>query len=237
MSDPPERDLTAFDDVPDPLARFPRREADAQHRALSLPRLEPAPERATVRRRRLIALAASAAWVLAHLLVYGVREDLAELSALYLSAQVLLPFVVGAISLFVAFASGRLGLGAKIGFVSALAILGPATFALIALGAPPPRVVSGEDGSLLGIFVCFDITVAWAAIPLLAAALTLRGAFPTASRWRSALVGAGAGLFAGATMNLHCSNVAPVHVLLGHGLPVVIAALVGALVLAALSRA
>jgi hypothetical protein len=38
-------------------------------------------------------------------------------------------------------------------------------------------------------------------------------------------------------MNLHCSNIAPMHVLLGHGLPVAIAALVGALVLAALARA
>jgi hypothetical protein len=237
MSDPPERELTSFDDVPDPLARSSHPEADARRSVLRLPRLEAAPERATVRRRRLVALAASAAWIGAHLFIYGVREDLAELPALYLSAQVLLPFVVGTISLFVAFASGRLGLGAKIGFVSALAILGPATFALIALGAPPPHLVPDEAGSLLGIFVCFDITVAWAAIPLLAAALTLRGAFPTASRWRSALVGAGAGLFAGATMNLHCSNIAPVHVLLGHGLPVAIAALVGALVLAALARA
>jgi hypothetical protein len=38
-------------------------------------------------------------------------------------------------------------------------------------------------------------------------------------------------------MNLHCPNVDGAHVMLGHGIPVVIAALVGALVLARWSKA
>lgn len=70
-----------------------------------------------------------------------------------------------------------------------------------------------------------------------AAQITLVGAFAAGARWRSALVGAGIGLFAGATMNLHCPNVAPAHLLLGHSLPVVVAALLGALVLALRARA
>ena len=65
----------------------------------------------------------------------------------------------------------------------------------------------------------------------------LPGAFATSVRWRSALVGAAIGLFAGATMNLHCPNVAPLHVLMGHGLPVVVATLLGALVLGYRTRA
>jgi hypothetical protein len=38
-------------------------------------------------------------------------------------------------------------------------------------------------------------------------------------------------------MNLHCPNVAPLHVLMGHGLPVLVATLLGALVLGYRTRA
>ena len=106
---------------------------------------------------------------------------------------------------------------------------------MIALGAPIPR--APEPGTLIDTVLCFDITVAWVAVPLLCAAITLRGAFAAGARWRSALVGAGIGLFAGATMNLHCPNVAPAHMLLGHGLAVVVAAAIGALALALRARA
>jgi hypothetical protein len=196
-----------------------------------------APERATVRKRRLIALAGSVAWVGTHLAVYGVRSDFDDLSPLYLLAQVFLPLAFAIVSLMVALAPGRLGLGMRIGLIGALALLGPATFCLIAFAAPLPYVAPDGAAALLGILICFDITVAWAALPLLLAVLSLRGAFASGSRLRSALVGAAAGLFAGATMNLHCPNVSSLHVLLGHGLPVVIAAAAGAVFLARRARA
>lgn len=202
-----------------------------------LPHLDPSPARNTVRKRRLAAFAGSAAWLLTHLAVYGVRSDFHELPALYIAAQILLPFLAAVASLFAALSNGKWGLGSKLGLVSGLALLGPLAFCLIALGAPVPRTPGADASSLLGLLVCFDITVAWTAVPLLCAALTLSGAFATLVRWRSALVGAALGLFAGATMNLHCPNVAPLHVLLGHGLPVLIATLLGALVLAYRTRA
>jgi hypothetical protein len=201
------------------------------------PEIGAAPERATVRKRRLIALAGSVAWVGTHLAVYGVRSDLDDLSPLYLLAQVFLPFAFAIVSLMVALSPGRLGLGMRIGLIGALALLGPATFCLIAFATPLPYVAPDGAAALLGILICFDITVAWAALPLLLAVLSLRGAFAAGSRLRSALVGAAAGLFAGATMNLHCPNVSSLHVLLGHGLPVVIAAVAGAVFLALRARA
>jgi hypothetical protein len=85
--------------------------------------------------------------------------------------------------------------------------------------------------------ICLDITLAWVSVPLLLAALTLRSAFPSASRARSALVGAACGLFSGGVMNLHCANVNPEHMVLGHGIPVLVAALVGATLLSRLARA
>jgi hypothetical protein len=230
---PSEPDLVVrLGEIPEPAADggrpLPR---------LRAPALVAAPERTTVRKQRVAALVASVAWVGTHLGVYGVRNDFERVSLLYVVAQVLLPFVLAIASLLVALAPGRLGLGMKTGLISTLALLGPATFCLIAFGSPPPYVAPDGAGSLLGILVCFDITVAWAAIPLLFAVLSLRGAFAAGSRLRSALVGAAAGLFAGATMNLHCPNVSSLHVLFGHGLPVILAAAAGALFLAFRARA
>jgi hypothetical protein len=193
--------------------------------------------RRAVRNRRVAALTGSAAWLLTHLAVYGIRTDFHGLPVLYLAAQILLPFLLAIASLFVALSYGKLGLGSRIGLISGLAVLGPAAFCLIALGAPVPYAPAPSAASVLGILVCFDITVAWAAIPLLCAAFALPGAFASGVRWRSALVGASIGLFAGTTMNLHCPNVAPLHVLMGHGLPVVVATIVGALLLAYCTRA
>jgi hypothetical protein len=234
VSGPPEPPIAdPFGGIPDPLAG-----AETPAPALRLPDLEPSPDRSVVKQRRLAALVGSLCWLAAHLAVFGVRKDLDQLPVAYAAAQVLLPFAFAVLSLFIALGSGRLGLGLKVSLISALAFLGPASFVLVAIGAPVP-VGEGPEGlaSLVRIFVCFDLTVAWAAVPLLLAALTLRGAFASSARWRSALVGAGAGLFAGATMNLHCPNVAPVHMLLGHGMPVIIATLAGALLLALRARA
>lgn len=232
MSTPPDDDLLArLGDIPDPgdLARGPLP-------PLRVPSID-APARTVVQQRRVLALVASVAWLGAHLVVYGVRPDLRQLPALYVAAQIALPFLTALVSVFVGLASGKLGLGLRVGLVSVLTVLGPTAFALIALGAPVPSVVPDGAGSLIGMLVCFDITVAWAAVPLLFAALAYRGAFPAAARWRSALVGAGAGLFAGAVMNLHCPNLAPAHMLFGHGLPVILATLAGALLLARRARA
>jgi hypothetical protein len=176
-------------------------------------------------------------WLAAHLAVYGVRRDFSTLPFPYIAAQILVPFVVSAASLSIALGRGRLGLGWKIGLVSVVAVLGPVSFCVIAAGAPVPRALEPAASSLVGTVLCFDITVAWAAVPLFAAAIVLRGAFAGGALWRSALLGAAIGLFVGATMNLHCPNVAPVHVLFGHGLAVVLATLLGAFALVRRTRA
>jgi hypothetical protein len=218
-----------FGEIPDPVA--PARQAPS----LALPSLPGAPTRQLVRSRRVSALVGGLSWLGVHLAVYGIRTDLSELPPVYLGAQILLPVLLATGSLVVALGSGKLGLGLKIGLVSSLALVGPASFCLMAWGAPSPRVP--EPATLVDTVVCFDITVAWVAVPLLCAAITLRGAFAAGARWRSALVGAAIGLFAGATMNLHCPNVAPAHLLVGHGLAVVVAAALGAVLLALRARA
>ncbi|HET7539418.1 MAG TPA: NrsF family protein [Polyangiaceae bacterium] len=232
MTSPPEPDSTAlFAEIPEPGPTSP------SPAALRLPEFGASATRQTTRKRRLAALTGSAAWLLTHLAVYGVRSDFHGLPALYVAAQILVPFLVAVASLFAALSYGKHGLGLKIGLLSGLSLLGPLAFCLIAFGAPMPRPAERDESSLLGMLVCFDITVAWTAVPLLCAALTLPGAFASGVRIKSALVGAAAGLFAGTTMNLHCPNVAPLHLLLGHGLPVVVATILGAVTLAYRTRA
>jgi hypothetical protein len=234
VTSPPDPDLSAlFGEIPDPSALV----SATPSSALGVGILEGSPARDTVRKRRIAALAGSAAWLLTHLAVYGIRTDFQGLPPPYVAAQILLPFLVAVASLFAALSYGKLGLGARIGLITALALLGPLAFCLVALGAPIPHVADSDESSVLGILVCFDITVAWTAVPLLCAALVLPGAFAAGVGWRSALVGASIGLFAGATMNLHCPNAAPLHVLMGHGIPVIVATLLGALVLGYRTRA
>jgi hypothetical protein len=218
--------LGDFSDIPDPLGESvpgPR---------VRLPAVLPpdAPVRSIVHRRRLTALALSVAWLGGHLAVYGVRTDLLSLPPLYAATQILVPFTFAVTALAVATASGPLGLGVSISAVITLCVLGPTSFLLIALGAPQPHAPPGGGDFWLGAFVCFDITLSWAAIPLLAAAMSLRKTYPVAAGWRAALVGAASGLFSGAVMNLHCPSVDRFHIALGHGIPVLAATIVGAIV-------
>ncbi len=189
-----------------------------------------APVRSIVQKRRLSALLLSVAWLGAHLAIYGIRADLLSLPPLYAATQVLVPFAFAMVALAVATSSGPLGLGASISAVITLSVLGPLSFLLIAVGAPEPHAPPSGGNFWLGALVCFDITLSWAAVPLLAAALSLRKTYPVAAGWRAALVGAASGLFSGAVMNLHCPNVDRFHIALGHGIPVLVATIVGAIV-------
>jgi hypothetical protein len=180
-------------------------------------------------RRRLAALGVSVAWLCTHLCVYGVRQDFHQLPAGYVAAQVLLPILFGACCLTVALAPGKLGLGVGVAVVGGMAVLGPLSFWALAMGMPVPHPAgAGPLGFWLGSLLCLDITLSWAAAPLLLVALSLRRAFATQAVWRSTLVGGAIGLLSGGAINLHCPNVDPWHLLTGHGVPVALAALLGA---------
>jgi Negative regulator of sigma F len=229
-------DLSFLDQIPDPVAGDTGPPAGT--RPFLAPTGKPPPTREATRRRRLAALGTGLAWLCAHLLVYGIRQDFAQLPAAYVAAQVVLPVAFGASCLLVALAPGKLGLGLGVGLVSAMALLGPVSFWLFALGMPPPHPpVPGNLGFWLGSLLCLDITLSWAAAPLLLVAFALRKAFATQAAGRSALLGAAIGLLSGAAINLHCPNVDPWHLIAGHGVPVAAAALVGALLVMRWTRA
>jgi hypothetical protein len=225
-------DLSFLKEIPDPLASAP------QPAPPSAPRFASAsPVRSSTRRARLLAGGLGVLWLAAHLTVYGLRSDLQRLPPVYLLLQVGLPALLGAASLWLALAPGRLGLGLSISLISGLAVLGPLSFWLLALGVPAPYPAGEIERFWLGSLLCMDITLAWAAAPLLLAALALRRAFPSAALWRSALVGAAVGLLCGAAINLHCANIHQGHLLAGHGVPIVLATLLGGLVVSRRARA
>lgn len=227
-------DLSFLKQIPDPLST----EATPPSRGGRLPPSNDAPTRAATRRRRLAAIALSLAWLCTHLAIYGLRQDFSQLPGGYVAAQVVLPIVFGASCLAVAIAPGKLGLGLGIGLVAGMAVLGPLSFWLIALGMPLPHAPhAGPFSFWLGSFLCMDITLSWASAPLLLVALSLRRAFPTQAVSRSALVGAAIGLLSGGAINLHCPNVNPWHLLAGHGVPVLVAAALGAVLIARWTRA
>ena len=227
-------DLSYLNEIPDPIATEGPPPNGDRPRA---PR-PPTPTRSVAQRRRLAAFAVSVVWLCTHLLVYGVRRDFANLPLAYVAAQVVVPVVLAAGCLIAALAPGKLGLGVGIGLLGAAALLGPLSFGVLALSAPLPHApVVSPLGFWLGSLLCLDITVAWAAAPLLLVALSLRRAFASRAAWRSALIGGGLGLLSGAAINLHCSNVDRWHMLVGHAVPVALAALVGAFLVARWTRA
>ena len=83
-------------------------------------------------------------------------------------------------------------------------------------------------GTLEDAAYCFNVMLAWASVPLVAAAFALRRSFVGRAGWRSALIGIGAGLVSASVMNLHCSLSDAMHMTLGHGLAVVLAGVAGA---------
>jgi hypothetical protein len=186
----------------------------------------------------MAALGVSLAWLCCHLAVFGIRQDMSQLPAGYLVAQVGLPILFGAGCLIVALVPGALGLGLGVGVIGSMALIGPLSFWLFALGMPAPHAPTASPfGFWLGSLLCFDITLSWAAAPLLLLALSLRRAFAAHATGRSALVGAALGLLSGAAINLHCSNVEPWHMAAGHGVPVLVAALLGAFLVVRWTRA
>jgi hypothetical protein len=227
-------DLSFLKDIPDPVTEAEGGDAGDRLRR-TLPN---APTRSTARRRRIAALAVSLAWLVCHLAAFGIRQDMRQLPAGYIAAQVGLPMLFGASCLIVALAPGKLGLGIGVGIVGTMAVLGPLSFWLLALGMPAPYAPgSSPIGFWLGSLLCLDITLSWAAAPLLLLALSSRRAFAAHATGRSALVGAALGLLSGGAINLHCSNVEPWHMAAGHAVPVLVAALLGAFLVVRWTRA
>lgn len=184
--------------------------------------------------KRALALTASLLWAGAELAALGIRGDLAELSISYVFVLFVAPFALGVVSVVVALGRGRLGLGPRFSVVALLAIVGSLSVGGAGLIVPEP--VSAARADLRSLFFCANLALVWAAVPLVAAALSLRGAFASSPVWRSALLGTAIGLGAAVAAELRCPLSDRAHVAFAHGGAVLFATFASALLLSRVTR-
>jgi hypothetical protein len=81
------------------------------------------------------------------------------------------------------------------------------------------------DQTVRGMLACLAQAMVMAGCTIPIVLLSLRRAFATGATWRAAAVGLASGLLAASALRLRCSDDGFVHVLVGHGLPILVAAL------------
>lgn len=205
--------------IPDPLAAHPQAPLPS---AVSP---TPGPTRAVLKRRRLLVVLGSIAWLTVIQIIIGVRMDLPIEVRL---AHVGVPALLGAIALWLAFDPGPAGLGPSWRSVVGFAVLSPIAFIAAAFVAP-----CLEDAATLadGIFFCGDFIMAVGVVPMLALTWAQHRSFAAAAKPRSALLGVSVGFTAAGLQALHCAHSDGIHVLLGHSWPILVMGLIAGLFL------
>jgi hypothetical protein len=217
MSDP--FDLDRLGDIPDPLgasARTPQAESAAA------PPLSggASPTRPELERRRRLAMVVAAVWFAGLAALLGVKSDFG--GPLVVLLNIGLPAAIGAAALYAALSPGRIGLGTSVPVTLALAVGGPLAFALLGLLALPhgPSEPSG-------LLACGYHVIGLGLIPIGLVTWSQRRTAVVGASFRGTLVAVGLGLTAAAMQALHCPNNGAVHVVVGHGWPVIVFGLAG----------
>jgi hypothetical protein len=212
----PALDFEGFADIPDPAAGVAAQPDPAPEIAAPA---EPSPTRTQRRRRIGAAIALALASILLIVMRVGVRRDMT-------ARDVAIPFVlwltVAAFAVMVAFRRRERGIAPSVGAVRIVGVAVPALFAAIAFAWSEPHQSWGTVGE------CVRFAAMLSAIPMTFAALLLRRSFLTAPASRGAAVGAVCGLLGAAAVHTHCDFAGTGHMVFGHGLPILGAALVGA---------
>lgn len=224
-------DLERLADIGDPFAEDARAPAPPMDRSRAP---LPSPTRARVRTLRTIALALALVYDVAWLVLRERRADLASTSPWGLALGVAIPLTVAVLALSAAARSGPRGLGVRAGRVAALALGGPVLFAAATVVAARPD--AADPLFWRHAAGCMAVTAILALGPMALGLWAFRRSFAAAAAWRTAAVGVAAGALAAATMSLACPITTATHVILGHGLVMIVAALIGALVAPALAR-
>jgi hypothetical protein len=207
-----------FDDIPDPVASLPRREA------APLPALPPSPTRESRRATARLLTVASVLWVVGLVLRLGVRSDLAEAGP-----ELVGWIAAGVLAFGLVQRRGRVPSSARLVQLALVLVVGAFVALAVAFSAP-------SDGAGLEGGRCMAAASLLSAGPLAYAALFFRRSFPTAPAWRGALLGALAGLAGAVGVHAHCPVAAMSHVVIAHGLPILFGAVVGAVAGAAYGR-
>ena len=226
-----EFDLKQLAEIGDPFAD------DASAPIRPMDRRAPvghSPTRPRMRALRWVALAAALSFDAAWLVFHERRPDLASAAPAGLALGIAIPLGVAVIALAAAVRSGPRGLGVPAGRIAALALGAPVLFAVATLVAAPAD--GGHPLFWRHAVGCMTVTAFLALGPMALGLWAFRHAFAAAAGWRTAAIGLAAGALSAATMSLACPITAAAHVIVGHGLVMVVGALAGALLAPALAR-
>jgi ABC-type uncharacterized transport system permease subunit len=133
---------------------------------------------------------------------------------------------------------GRSGLGASTAILLATALTTAPLYAVLSLSFPVHEIattVGSVSISPWGIR-CFVIAALVGVIVLGCLAFAMRAAAPVGTRIRSMVLGSAAGTWAGLAVFVFCPSGDPLHLLIGHVLPVAAFTLLGAVALPTILR-
>lgn len=194
---------------------------------------ERAPSRRDVQVRRAVAIGACTVALVP--LALGLRADFHELPTIYaLGTAVLLGAASGSLLAF-GLSRGAAMMGPKVAVLTTAALLAPALVAawvLLGLAAVPKGPVLDDAAALRATLVCDGMALLLATPPLFAMLAYRRVFSATSPALVGATLGAAAGCLAHLGVHLHCSINDPSHVMIGHLLPALPLAALGAWVLA-----
>lgn len=225
-------DLDQLADIGDPFAEDARAPIRPRDRSRTPPGRSPT--RARMQAIRGIALAAALFYDAAWLLFHERRGDLTQQAPWGLALGIAIPLAAASAALAAATRRGPRGLGAPAARIAALALGAPVLFAAATLVAAPPE--TGDPLFWRHAAGCMAVTGLLTLGPLALGLWAFRRAFAAAAGWRAAAVGVAAGGLAAATMSLACPITTAAHVIVGHGLAMIVAGLAGALLAPAIAR-
>ncbi len=157
-------------------------------------------------------------------------------SAMGFIAVAMLMLMLG--STFMALWRGRSGLGANTALLMATGVAIAPLYALLTLNTPAHEIVETVGAVRISIYGvrCFAIASIVGAMVLGCLAWALRAAAPAGTRIRSMALGGAAGAWAGLAVFVFCPSDQPLHLLVGHVLPVAAFTALGAVALPAFLR-
>ena len=202
---------------------------DLRQRVLAAIEREPAPSRAQSNARVAIAFALGFGPIVAFVAYLGIARG--DRPAGYIALVGVGWTLLAIAATWGALGRGKSMLGRPRAWLVAIALLLPLALLGVACAgyAPWPSAVD-LDCARVRDFVCFDFTSAMSLGPLVAFAIARRGTDPVHPTITGAALGAASGAWGAAAIALHCSYTSPIHVLVGHVVPVVVLALLGAVV-------
>jgi hypothetical protein len=196
-------------------------------RILAAVEREPVPTRAAGARRRAIALTVGFGSLLGSLICLGVRSH--GRPSGYMLALFLAWLPIAGVATWAGVSRGRSMLGRPAGWLVAVIALTPVALLAAWAGVASAWPSTLHDASGLHQHIVCDVaTLAFSVGPLLAFGAVRRRSDPVTPRLTGAAIGTAAAAWAAIALHLVCGFTAPVHMLLGHVLPVAVVAFVGA---------